>query len=357
MASNNHPEVMAELMYLAFASCSTAPNLEYHPVTPSTPISADSVGVYIPQPDESRALASVQPVEVSRVLSALRTVRTGPDTSVFRMSRLTGTDTVRVALSAFEDLEGYLGPLDSLEISYGVSRTGSFSSAGLRLENSGSEPASLRLERTGRPDTTFQIPGGGALRVLAALQLSGRTNYRLVNQGSTARIIWEDLGHSWSVRLGTAQSDTAQIAVTRILRGPLRGSHTSLGARVRGVPGDSVEYGIYPPPALPLLGVDALGTTPAPALRIVGVLPNPATGPSRVRFEQGGNGPLEVALFDAAGRRWGSWTVDEPTSTRHEVRWSGSDSQGTSAPPGVYFWRVRSLQSGASSTVRFVRLR
>lgn len=82
--------------------------------------------------------------------------------------------------------------------------------------------------------------------------------------------------------------------------------------------------------------------------------PNPFRTGTTIRFSPASPGPVELAIYDAAGREVaalleGSWRDSGPS----EVAWDGRDSRGRPASAGVYFAR---LEAGGMATHRRIVL-
>lgn len=76
----------------------------------------------------------------------------------------------------------------------------------------------------------------------------------------------------------------------------------------------------------------------APAKLVVSSHPNPFQASTTFRLELTGNRPVEIAIYDLAGRRVTSLAETEPGL--HEIRWDGRDHTGRPVPDGVYLYRV-----------------
>ena len=90
--------------------------------------------------------------------------------------------------------------------------------------------------------------------------------------------------------------------------------------------------------AAPVLG------DPATSELTVRVSPNPARAVANVQFSIGeaGRGPVEIDVYDAAGRHVRRLLEDVvPQAGAHQVIWDGRDARGAEAASGVYFVKVR----------------
>lgn len=106
------------------------------------------------------------------------------------------------------------------------------------------------------------------------------------------------------------------------------------------------------------IGMQKIDPSAVAGTRLVtALLPNTATafrGTSEIRFSLAEAGPVEVAVFDAGGRRVTSVAQGVFGVGVHELTWDGRDAHGASMPGGIYFVRMR---AGAfHATQRLIRL-
>jgi hypothetical protein len=103
--------------------------------------------------------------------------------------------------------------------------------------------------------------------------------------------------------------------------------------------------------ALSTVGVPAPDAAPR-ALELAMPRPNPARGPVEIAFgipaERNG-AALDVAVFDAAGRRVRTLAHETARAARGTLRWDGRDAHGTRVAAGLYFVR---LDAGAGPLTR-----
>lgn len=84
--------------------------------------------------------------------------------------------------------------------------------------------------------------------------------------------------------------------------------------------------------------------------------PNPFRTTTRIEFAvSGGRGPLDVRVYDAAGRLVRVLETGSAAEGRHGVAWDGMTETGRRAPAGVYLYRLR--WEGGAATKRLVLLR
>ena len=84
-------------------------------------------------------------------------------------------------------------------------------------------------------------------------------------------------------------------------------------------------------------------------------VPNPAAGASRLAFTLAEPGEVELAVFDAGGRRVRLLRSGSFPAGRHEAIWNGADEAGREVAAGLYFARL--IQRGVARTARIVRRR
>lgn len=95
---------------------------------------------------------------------------------------------------------------------------------------------------------------------------------------------------------------------------------------------------------------------PATEFRIESPRPNPASGPVLLAFRLPTATPVEIGIFDIAGRTIRQLARGERVPAgAHTVRWDGRDEQGALTAPGLYFVRARA--GAASADARIVRVR
>ena len=83
--------------------------------------------------------------------------------------------------------------------------------------------------------------------------------------------------------------------------------------------------------------------------------PNPFEGSTRFSVQMERRGPLEVGVYDLAGRRISTLFQGIAEAGARSFSWDGRTDDGTKVPGGVYFYRA--LAGGQSVTKRMVMLR
>ena len=99
-------------------------------------------------------------------------------------------------------------------------------------------------------------------------------------------------------------------------------------------------------------------TEPDPALAGVvqmAAWPNPASGPTQIRYRIVDPAGTRLSVVDAAGREVRVLTSRSQTAGDHTLVWNGRDGAGRPSPAGVYFARLEN--GGSVVTARMVRLR
>ena len=91
------------------------------------------------------------------------------------------------------------------------------------------------------------------------------------------------------------------------------------------------------------IGLDFAVAAPAfvPSGLVLGSYPNPARGFAQFFFDTPVRGPVELRLYNVAGRLVRSWLVDAVPDSRTEIFWDGTDRYGRSVAHGSYFLRAR----------------
>lgn len=69
--------------------------------------------------------------------------------------------------------------------------------------------------------------------------------------------------------------------------------------------------------------------------------PNPFNPRTTIKFDLKQDGPVELAVFDIAGRLVKSLVRDSMSAGHHEAVWQGKDASGRTASAGVYFFRLK----------------
>lgn len=90
---------------------------------------------------------------------------------------------------------------------------------------------------------------------------------------------------------------------------------------------------------------------PAPKLVVGAPYPSPTNGRAQISLSLARSGPVEVAVFDARGRRIRSLETGIIGAGPHLLRWDGNAESGARAAAGVYW-----IQVAAEGTRKSVKL-
>lgn len=90
-------------------------------------------------------------------------------------------------------------------------------------------------------------------------------------------------------------------------------------------------------------------------LRLGPAHPNPAESRVTFAFDLPADGPVEMGVFDAAGRRVRSIHSAVMTAGRHTASWDGLDDAGRPVAPGIYFCELKALGERLSRPVSWTR--
>ncbi len=101
-------------------------------------------------------------------------------------------------------------------------------------------------------------------------------------------------------------------------------------------------------------GVLAVGPEPGPGTTLRAAAPNPFADGTTLRYRVAAAGPVELAVFDLAGRRVRTLERATHGAGEYAARWDGTDASGRRVPPGVYLCRL--LAPGAADAKRVVVL-
>lgn len=178
---------------------------------------------------------------------------------------------------------------------------------------------------TGWVTITQPAPPGGALITLS----SGDPGLSVPVSVSVA----EGSRHQ-SFTVGTSAGVTGIFEVTAGYGGRTR------GATLEVIPATSTGVG---------------GSSGVPSLRVHSIAPNPTTGVARLEYELSRPAEVRIGVYDVTGRLIRT-LVDSPQAAgMHPVLWDGRNRDGSDAPSGLYFVRIRVgslVQSGKLVLVR-----
>lgn len=89
--------------------------------------------------------------------------------------------------------------------------------------------------------------------------------------------------------------------------------------------------------------------------RLDAAAPNPASGPISIGFALSRPGPVELRIFDVAGRAVKALAAGSFEAGAHRLGWDGTDTSGARVQPGVYFYRLVTEEGTLTRRVSFER--
>jgi hypothetical protein len=91
------------------------------------------------------------------------------------------------------------------------------------------------------------------------------------------------------------------------------------------------------------------GVLPTRVLRLDQNHPNPFYPSTTIEYTLPAACPVDLSIYDAAGRRIRTLVTGPQTAGEHRLRWLGTDDAGRMVPVGVYFYTLR---AGGETAVR-----
>ena len=101
--------------------------------------------------------------------------------------------------------------------------------------------------------------------------------------------------------------------------------------------------------------VSAVDPVPGPAVAQVDAHPNPFNPMTRIRYTVAEDGPVHLAVYDAAGRHIRTLIQREHVAGQHELTWFGRDDAGRAQASGTYLLRLETSTGVGSSRLTLVR--
>ncbi len=83
----------------------------------------------------------------------------------------------------------------------------------------------------------------------------------------------------------------------------------------------------------------------APTLWLYPNVPNPFTAQTTLRYDLDAPGTVDLAIYDALGRRVRTLVTGRQPAGLHTIPWDGTDDAGRPLPSGVYFSRLRTASA------------
>ena len=167
-----------------------------------------------------------------------------------------------------------------------------------------------------------------------------------IEVGDTVRWVWSIGFHT--VTSGTGAGDPS---VGAFFDSPL--NNTTPQVEFTFTEAGTVPYFCRPHEIVDMKGTivveDVITDAPATvsaALAIHGVTPNPFNPRTEVSFTLGKSSPVSISVHDIRGRLVRSLTDGEPMDPGdRRVAWDGLSDDGVAVSSGVYFFRVRALDT------------
>lgn len=98
------------------------------------------------------------------------------------------------------------------------------------------------------------------------------------------------------------------------------------------------------------------GTSAPPQATILAAIhPNPFNPRAMITFELAETGPIELAIYDLAGRLVRVMDSESRSAGRYQSTWDGQDDAGRAVPSGTYFCRLRSSQGSQTRKMTLAR--
>ena len=85
--------------------------------------------------------------------------------------------------------------------------------------------------------------------------------------------------------------------------------------------------------------LDPAGSQPA-KMALQQNYPNPFNGKTTIAYSVLRDGPVDLAVYDMAGRRVSTLVAAHQLPAHYRVGWDGRDDQGRAVASGVYFYRL-----------------
>jgi hypothetical protein len=205
----------------------------------------------------------------------------------------------------------------------------------------------------------FFIHAIPVVEVRKGADVSGRSGhwvdfeFTVVNEGPTpdefdvrltSVLGWPLAQDQWMVPLGPGGSAVLAGGVLIPDGAPYTTDLLLCAAASMGVPGQADSAWVYAEIEPGVTGVEEPEVT---SLALLPSVPNPAVGGTRLRFTMPARGPVELGLYDVAGRLVRTLVGREGGELGpglHTVAWDGRDDGGRRVAGGVYFARLRALQ-------------
>ena len=87
----------------------------------------------------------------------------------------------------------------------------------------------------------------------------------------------------------------------------------------------------------------------------LGVLPHPVRSEALLRYSLAEAGPVDLAIYDVAGRRVRTLVSTAQIAGTHAVRWDTKDDQGRDLTSGVYLYVLEARGTQVEGRITLVR--
>lgn len=229
---------------------------------------------------------------------------------------------------------------------------------GIGIQNMGTASTTIDVITPNAGTSTHVIPPGDWVRIPAYGSFLTGFTMTLVNRdptGAPSHLSVEEV-YDFLADLPAGGVGTPRFSALLQRNGDIVGDGLEIYAIGRDpIPGSQITAAAHVSSVVVDVGEPSSRAAPAP-VRIFPATPNPFAEETRVDFELGVPGRIEVAIFDAAGRRVRSFRPLPMAAGRWAVRWDGLTESGSRAPGGVYF--LRFVRDGVpAGEKKLVRLR
>ena len=87
----------------------------------------------------------------------------------------------------------------------------------------------------------------------------------------------------------------------------------------------------------------------------LGIFPHPVRGHATLRYALGETGPVDLAIYDVAGRRLRTLVSEPRSAGAHAVSWDGADDRGRALSSGVYLYVLQATGIRTEGRITVVR--
>ncbi len=163
----------------------------------------------------------------------------------------------------------------------------------------------------------------------------------------TTRYYTEDSG--WANTAATLRSEllgwTKELMLKWNAQDPVSQKEIDRNEAIYAIQGNRNPYIDRPDFVNKVFQPDLLSAAPLPGanavIELLQNVPNPFNPSTIIRYELGVAGPVELNVYDMAGRLVDNVYSGQETQGRHEHQWQGRDEAGRPVATGVYVYRLR----------------